>query len=84
MSSRRLYVCRFTLSLTLSVINTHSCASHLAEHPPKPLDGLAAHRAAMVNLQELLGARLARARVQARQHGVLLGRVEAHHAHRLL
>ena len=53
----------------------------LGEHLPNPLDGLAAHWAAAVKLQELLGARLARAHVQARQHGVLLGRVEAHHAH---
>ena len=69
-----------TLRYQHAQLNASRCSR---EHLPNPLDGLATHWASP-DVQELLGARLARAHVQARQHGVLLGRVEAHHAHRLL
>ena len=64
----------------------HSYASrHLGEHLPNPLDGLAADGARRkLRLLQTDRARLAGAHMQARQHRVPLGRVEAHHAQRLL
>jgi hypothetical protein len=64
----------------LTLYHQHSNASRcLGEHMHDALDGPAAHRAAVA---EQLGARLAHAHVHARHDRMVLGRVEAHHAHR--
>ena len=66
----------------LTLYHQHSNASRcLGEHMHDALDGPAARRAAVA---EQLGARLAHAHVHARHDRMVLGRVEAHHAHRLL
>jgi hypothetical protein len=56
----------------------------LGEHLGHPLERPAAYRARRVQLHEPLRTRPTRAQVHARQHDVVLGRVHAHHAQRLL